>query len=129
MKYNPLIEPDARQWLTVADAKKLELVLKYHRGTRAELPNEKLHAVVHAIIENQVALGDETPVAEAVQRLMGEELDRHMAIHAVGCVLAKYIYEIKSSKDNQARDFHSAYFDEVRVLTAQQWFDEYGENE
>jgi len=34
----------------------------YHRRARIRLPNEKVHAVIHAIVENQIALGDELPV-------------------------------------------------------------------
>jgi hypothetical protein len=49
----------------------------YHRRERVRLPNATVHAVMHTIIENQIALGDETPVQRTAQRLMDEGLDRH----------------------------------------------------
>jgi len=52
------------------------------------LPDETLHASIHVIVENQAALGDDTPVAGAIERLMAEDIDRHEAIHAVGSVLS-----------------------------------------
>jgi hypothetical protein len=48
----------------------------YHRRARIRLPNEKLHATLHAIVEAQIALGDETPAGRIAQRLTGEGLDR-----------------------------------------------------
>jgi hypothetical protein len=47
----------------------------------------KLHAVMHVIIENQVALGDEVPAQRTLRRLMAEGLDRHQGIHAISSVL------------------------------------------
>ena len=45
------------------------------------------------VIENQIAMGDELPVRRALDRLMGEGLDRHGAVHAVGLVLAAQLNE------------------------------------
>jgi hypothetical protein len=43
------------------------------------------------MVEAQIALGDETPASRIAQRLIGEGLDRHDAIHAIGMVLAEHI--------------------------------------
>jgi hypothetical protein len=61
----------------------------YHRRARIRLPNEKLHATLHAIVEAQIALGDETPACRIALCLIGDGLDPHDAIHAIGMVLAK----------------------------------------
>ena len=53
---------------------------------RVRLPNEKLHAVLHVVIENQIALGDEIP-----------GLDRHEAIHCIASVLAEFIHDAGTS--------------------------------
>lgn len=75
----------------------------YHRRAGIELPNTKVHAVMHVIIENQVALGDELPVRRAIERLMGEGLDRHEAVHAVGSVLAAHMSDtLKAGAANNA---------------------------
>jgi hypothetical protein len=89
----------------------------------------RLHALIHMIVENQVALGDETPVAEAVVRLMQEGLDRHDAVHAVGSVLAGYIWKAMQRDLSKTIDPNVAYYDEIRGLTAQKWREQYGDME
>lgn len=54
----------------------------------------KYDPLIHVVVENQIALGDEIPVRRAVQRLMSEGLDRHDSIHAVGSVLIGHIGEL-----------------------------------
>lgn len=56
---------------------------------------------------------------------MQQGLDRHEAIHAIGSVLIKYLWEVGSGT-NAAGDFTNDYFEEVSQLTAQKWFDEFG---
>ena len=128
MKYDPLVEPNSERWLEADETEKLHLVLDHHKQTSVELPNERLHALIHMVVENQVALGDETPVAQTLRRLMDEGLSRHDAIHAVGSVLADHIWELMS-KGSEATNLGVDYFDEVRNLTAQKWFDKYGDIE
>ena len=59
-QYHPLEAPDPEEWLAM-DAERILLVEEYHQRARIRLPNVKLHVVMHVIIENQVALGDEVP--------------------------------------------------------------------
>ena len=59
-----------------------------HRRAGVSLQNKNVHAIMHVVIENQVAMGDELPVRRAIDRLVGEGLDRHEAIHAMGSALA-----------------------------------------
>ena len=83
-QYDPLKAPDPKEWLAVGEQERMDLAQDYHRRARIRLPNAKLHANMHAIVENQIALGDETPARRVLQRLMDEGLDRHQAIHAIG---------------------------------------------
>ena len=46
--------------------------MEHHRPARIRLPNLRVHASLHVTVENQVLLGEETPVAAALLRLMGE---------------------------------------------------------
>ena len=48
------------------------------------------HAVVHAIVENQLALGEPVVVA-TLARLRSDGLDRHEAVHAIGSVLSAHL--------------------------------------
>lgn len=118
--YDPLEGPDPEEWLELDEHERIELVRDYHRRTRIHLPNEKLHATLHAIVEAQIALGDETPARRIAQRLIGEGLDRHDAIHAIGMVLAEHIYDVlKTAKSD--KDPNAPYFAALERLTAEDW--------
>jgi hypothetical protein len=121
-RYDPLTPPDSKEWLARDENDRLKLVADYHRRAGIRLPNAKLHAVMHAIVETQFALGDETPVRRTVQRLMSEGLDRHDAIHAVGSVLADHIMDILGGPEpDPGVDPNVAYFAELERLTAEAW--------
>jgi len=70
--YDALEAPDPEEWLELDEHERIELVRDYHRRARIRLPNEKLHATLHAIVDAQIALGDETPARRIAQRLIGE---------------------------------------------------------
>jgi hypothetical protein len=121
--YNPLRAPQPHAWSALDEIDQILLVRRYHEQARVELPNPEVHAVVHVVVENQAALGDETPVAATIERLMREGLDRHEAIHAVGTVLAQHLWEGMRGTEIDS----DAYFAEVAQLTAQSWFESYQE--
>ena len=75
--YDPLKPPSITDWHELDESERLDLVLAYHQRQGDDLPNPDAHALVHVIVENQVALADETPVAAVMARLMQEGLDRH----------------------------------------------------
>ncbi len=129
MRYNPRTAPNAARRLEADETEKHLAVLGYHRRARIQLPSEQVHAVIHTVVENQVTTGDETPVAEAIQRLREQGLSRHEAIHAVGTVLAGHMWELTQGEVAATEDPNIAYFEEVRTLSAQKWFDEYGDTE
>ncbi len=58
--YDPLNAPDPDDWQSMDEDERMMLVTEYHRQAGVELPNEQVHAAVHVIVENQIALGDET---------------------------------------------------------------------
>src|ERR1700722_19602758 len=97
--YDPLTPPDPEEWQLMDEQERLQLVQDFHRRARIHLPNAEAHAVIHVIVESQIALDDETPVKRTVQRLMSEGLDRHDAIHAVGLVLAEHMNNILAKPD------------------------------
>src|SRR5271155_671685 len=95
-RYDPLRAPPSQEWLGMGELSRIALVETYHRGAGIRLPNVKLHATLHVIVENQAALGDETPAAKTLERLMKEGVDRHEAIHAVASVLTDHITDVLS---------------------------------
>ncbi len=127
-KYDPLDEPAPQQWLATDEQQRIDLVFAYHRRAGISLPNETVHAVIHVIVENQIA-DDELPVRRTAQRLMSEGLDRHDAIHAIGSVLAGHIHDLMREAGSDSRldetksgqDPNKAYFAELERLTAKGW--------
>jgi len=118
--YDPLKPPAPEQWRTIGEQQQIQLVQDYHRRARIRLPNAMVHAVIHAVVENQIALGDETPVRRTVQRLISEGLDRHESIHAVGSVLAGHMNDLLRGSDAGA-DPNSSYYVALGQLTAKDW--------
>jgi hypothetical protein len=117
--YDPLKPPSTDDWTDLDESERLDLVLAYHQRQGDNLPNPDAHAVVHVIVENQVALADETPVAGVMERLMQEGLDRHDAIHAIGYVFMGTFHE--AAQDSNEADPTSAYYRELMRLTAESW--------
>lgn len=127
-QYDPRHAPDPADWLAMEEFERLELVRSAHRGTELAPAVERIHSATHMVVENQVALGDETPVQKTVQRLMTEGLDRHQAVHAVGTVVMQHIIGLMQSDDPVVEDPNLAYYAELRRLTAASWIEEYGGN-
>ena len=83
-RYDPQHAPDPEAWLALDEGERTELVLQYHRRARVRLPNARLHATIHVVVENQVALGDEIPVRRTLERLRAEGLDFVARARAAG---------------------------------------------
>lgn len=123
-RYDPDRAPDPVRWNALAELDRIALVERYHRRARIHLPAPTVHATFHVVVENQVALGNETPVVEAIERLMGEGLSRHDALHAVAWVLADHMHRALSTHEPVDNE---AYFQDVRELTKERWYAEAGE--
>jgi len=65
-------------------------------------------------------MGDELPVERTLQRLQTDGLDRHDAVHAVGSVLAKHMYELMK-EGPPSGDPNVEYWAELEQLTAEDW--------
>ena len=125
VRYDPLNAPDPAQWLALDEGMRIQLVQDYHRRARVRLPNARVHAAMHAAVENQIALGDEIPVRRTVQRLMAEGLDRHEAIHAVAMALSGIMFDItrkpQSAQSVANVDPSESYYAALEQLTAETW--------
>jgi hypothetical protein len=128
VRYDPERAPDPEQWLALGELERIEMVRRFHRRAGIRLPNPEVHAIVHVTLENQVAMGDEIPVAATVARLMGEGLSRHDALHAVGSVLLQHMAALQSGEvDMEAGDPNARYYDRLKKLTRRSWYDEFGQ--
>jgi hypothetical protein len=115
MGYDPLVDPDARAWLALSEAQRLETVLEYHRRLQIMSPSARLHAALHVTVENQLAERQAAVIA-ALARLTASGMDRHEAIHAIASVAAAQMQRVLRDK----RPFdHAAYEQDLMALTAE----------
>ncbi len=122
--YDPLKPPDPDEWQSTDEQDRIDLAEDFHRRAHVRLPNAKVHAVLHVIVENQIAMGDEVPVGRTLQRLMSEGLDRHEAIHAVGLVLVEHMNELLGRAEAEpAGDPNNSYYAALDRLTAKSWLE------
>jgi hypothetical protein len=121
-RYDSNRTPDSAWWLSLDESERIDLARSSQRPDE-DLPNPRLHAAIHVIVENQVALGSETPAAETLDRLLAEGLERHDAIHAIGSVLASFAYRaIQSAADDAGEvDLQESYWHDLAGLSAQSW--------
>lgn len=122
-KYDPDRAPDPERWRAQNEMELVDIVQRYHRREQIPLVDPRAHAALHVMVENQIALGEQTPVDAAVHRLMGEGMSRHDAIHAVGAVLDKHVFHAHQSGVPVSRE---AYYDDVRAVTKESWLAEFG---
>jgi hypothetical protein len=118
--YDPDRAPNAERWLQADEAARLELVTHYHRQQRIPLPNENLHAVIHVVVENQLAMGESAVVA-ALARLQSEGLTRHDAIHAIGLVLSEYLYVLMHEGASARDTAYADYVNRLGSVSAASW--------
>lgn len=90
MRYDPDKSIDPGEWLALDEMEQQLIVERYHKRAHVQLPSPRMHAIMHAAIETQIAHG-RASASKALERMMAEGLDRHDAIHAVGSVLAKHM--------------------------------------
>jgi hypothetical protein len=119
-EYDPDEAPDPEKWLSLSEAERIELVEAWHFQARIELPNVRVHATLHAVVDNQIALGDELPVRRKVRSLMAAGLDRHDAIHAIAWVLVDHINTLRNTSQS-GHDPNQPYFKALKRLTARRW--------
>ena len=121
-RYDPEVAPDSMEWLALDESERLLLVEDYHRDARISMPRRarRLHATIHTIIENQLALEDQTIVRATLQRPMEAGLTRHDAIHAVGSVLTEHIYDLLHAQSLPAEG-HAPYYAALQQLTVEKW--------
>lgn len=100
LTYDPEDAPDPDDWLALDEAERTRLVELAHASTPDVLDepgSPKAHAVIHVVVENQIASGN-PPIARAtLDRLMAEGASRHAGVHAVGSVLAEMMHGIMKS--------------------------------
>ena len=119
MRYDPYQHIASEAWQALDESERIESVRRYHRRNRIRLDNERLHAAIHVIVENQVALGDTFLARAVLLRLMEEGLDRHEAVHAIGSVLSAQLFA--ALREEAGADLNAQYVEKLNRLTAESW--------
>ena len=72
--YNASKNPNSALWLNLDEAVRMELIENYVEDFEKEIDNSKknMHASVHMVVENQLALGEE-PALNAYSRLLRQK--------------------------------------------------------
>lgn len=113
LRYDAQAEPDKR-WLEFDESQRQDAIRRYHERCGAEhpdLPNPTLHAVIHLVLENQLAMEEPHEVRPALKRLVSRGLARHEALHQLGIPLAHYLFEVmqgEGSADDSMRKYQLA---------------------
>lgn len=119
MEYDALAAPNPVEWNAFEEGERLAAIIEYHENIGDDLPNQNLHAAFHAIVENQIAMGEDAPT-KALKHLMTEGLDRHDAVHAVGSVLSEQIFNILGRREPNRYDA-ARYDRKLAKLAAKKW--------
>jgi hypothetical protein len=124
--YDPDRAIDPEEWNQIDKSERQYLVERYHEKKRIEMPNSVMHALIHVVVENQVAMGSEIPAQETLARLMSEGLSRHDAIHAIGSIVAERIFNLTKGGPKGA-DVNGDYNRQLKELTAESWLNSLSE--
>jgi hypothetical protein len=120
LRYDPDVAPAPDRWLKLDEQLKIRNVMDYHRRKRIPLDAVQLHAALHVVVENQLAEGF-APAVRALERLLGEGLSRHDAIHAISFVAMSYLLDLTSGREAPNPD-HAAYARALDELTKGKWY-------
>jgi hypothetical protein len=119
LTYDADLPPDPDAWLASEEADRLAAVEAHHRGlaVHPRSPKPRLHAAIHLVVENQLALGEPPEARRALARLVAAGLPRHEAVHAIGLLVADAASGAMDGRSFDAR----AYARELDALTAEGW--------
>ncbi len=86
--HDPSVAPNPSAWLALDEISRGDQMREWHAAhpnpaLHGAIPNPDLHASVHAVIETQIAENDPPVVAQTVDRLTAEGVNRHAVVHAI----------------------------------------------
>ena len=118
-RYDPMRSPKPSEWLALDESERVDLAMEFHTRHHLKPGSLRAHAMFHAIVETQVAMGEELPVAATLERLQAEGLDRHEAVHAIASVLAEIVHG--AATGSLSGDQRTAYISGLEKLHANEW--------
>ena len=118
--YNPSMTPNPRDWLSMDEAERVELISQYHEEKGEYGESLAAHAAIHCAVETQIAMKT-SEVCNALGRLLDQGLHRHDAIHAIGSILAEHMNDLLSGKEEDTDDPNEKYYDRLSRFNASDW--------
>ncbi len=113
--YDPDAAPSALQWLALEQHQRIALIERYHQQQHLGLKNLRAHTTIHTIVENQAA--ECLPaVMQALYRLQDRGLTRHDAVHAVGQVAMRHLFDVMKQEGNDHEAFQARYAQALDAL-------------
>jgi hypothetical protein len=119
--YDPATAPNSREWLSIDEAERIELVRQYHEDHGDYGESLEMHAGIHAVVETQIAM-DIAEVRKTLQRLRKQGLNRHDAIHAIGTVLAEHMHALVTSDETPTGDANEKYYEQLSKFNVSAWY-------
>lgn len=118
--YDPLLDQNKEEWLGVSEFERIDAVREFHEKIDEDFEDDALsiHCSVHVIVENQLAEGVEL-IPETVAKLVRQGLNRHEAIHAIGAIISKDLYNIIRGEDVEFSP--KKYRQKLEKITAKRW--------
>ena len=124
--YDPETAPDRAEWLALAEEERIGRAMDFHEASGIEPPNARMHAVMHCVVETQLAQ-EFVPAVQALKRLRREGLSRHDAIHAIASVLAEHLHKLMhGGSTRSAEESNRRYGAELARLNLRRWQQRYG---
>jgi len=124
-RYDPKNVPNPTEWLALDEDQRTLMIERYHQQRGEYGESIEVHSIMHSVVESQLAEETE-PVKDALLRLRKDGLNRHDAIHAIGSVLAEYIWEMMNK--DAAGAVNEEYFDRLSQLTKKSWYARYADD-
>ncbi len=118
-EYKASIAPNPEVWLSLDEQLRIDLVVDFvnKNENNIEEAAKRIHASIHVIVENQLALKSE-PTPKTYSRLRRQGLSRHEAIHAIGAVISEDMFEVMKGNKDQAFEKYKGHLEK---LTAKRW--------
>jgi hypothetical protein len=123
-RYIPSKSPDPARWLALTESERIELVVEAHRKERLNPDALRMHAMLQAVVETQLATSDPPAVPLALARLCADGMSRHDALHAIVSVLVENLYAaFGADRSGVQAPLPEAYADAVSKITRQSWLE------
>jgi hypothetical protein len=123
-RYDAENDPEAKRWLELDESERQDAIMLYHERLRTqhpETPEPLLHAIVHMVVENQVAMNDPPEVRSALAALRKHGRSRHEAIHTIGIAVTHWLHELANLPDSaDPNELHRHYVDKLQRIRAEE---------